>query len=549
MVFAMSADGLRWLLLGVAAIALVAHSLAFNFITDDAYISFVYARNFAEHRELVFNLGQYVEGYTNFLWTLLLGLGMLVDIPPELSAKILGAVFAVVTLFVTCTTVERALGRKTPWGAVPALLLAASSGYACWTSGGLETQLFTMLCVIAIDGLVAAERNYFPGRESVPVGREGGMYRAGIALALAAMTRPEGLLVAAVLGLARVICNLVARRRIVGMPEMFAAILFLSLWAPWFAWRWWYYGYPFPNTYYVKASGRWAGPDMAKEMYRHGAYYIWAWLVQSKLLYVLPIAGIGLTIAKPRTPRFALGLTCALLAAVYIPYAISVGGDFMGLHRFIMPMFVLAAIALTLGLEWLTGRFPEHMRKYAGPGIALALVGAFAGSQVQLTIKSIEWGNFRADQGIIDTPAFLIVYTEDRATIGAAMASCFAPDDFSIVGGAGAQPYYGRMRAIDVFGLVSARVAHEEPRIRARAGHTKFASDTLLAQYDPTFVFSCYAIHASPTPPGLSCNTSFWLARGYEQVTMKIPGLKQSGEYYTFLAKKARNFQCPGRVQ
>jgi hypothetical protein len=30
---------------------------------------------------------------------------------------------------------------------------------------------------------------------------------------------------------------------------------------------------------------------------------------------------------------------------------------------------------------------------------------------------------------------------------------------------------------------------------------------------------------------------------------MRIPGMKQSGEYYTFLAKKARDFQCPGVVR
>jgi hypothetical protein len=538
MVFAMFAHRLRHLLLGVAAVALVLHSLAYNFITDDAYISFVYARNFAEHGELVFNLGQYVEGYTNFLWTLLLGLGIKAGIAPELLAKILGALFAVVTLLVTCWTVERALGRKSPWGAVPALLLAASSGYACWTSGGLETQLFTMLVAIALDGVVAGE----------DVAGDAGMSRAGVALALAAMTRPEGLLVAAVLGVARLTCNLVARRRLVGKPELFGAVLFVALWAPWFAWRYWYYGYPLPNTYYVKASGRWASESMAKEMWKGGSYYIWAWLHQTKLFYALPVAALGLVAARPRTPRFALCLACALLAAVYIPYAISVGGDFMGLHRFIMPLFVVAAIAVVLGLEWLTARVPERVRSYVAAAGALAVVGAFAVTQVQLTQTSLAWGNFRADHGIIDTPAFLIVYTEDRATIGKAMASCFAPTDFSIVGGAGAQPYYGRMRAIDVFGLVSARVAHEEPRIRPRAGHTKFASDTLLAQYDPTFVFSCYAIHATPTPPPLPCNVGFWTARGYEQVTMKIPGLKQSGEYYTFLAKKARNFQCPGRV-
>src|SRR5690606_447293 len=124
-----------------------------------------------------------------------------------------------------------------------------SSGFACWTSGGLETQLFTMLVTIALSGVVAAE----------DVAGDRRFYASGVALALAAMTRPEGLLVAAVLGVTRIICNLVARRRVIGKHELIAAGCFLVLWAPWFAWRYWYYGHLFPNTYYVKASGPWAG--------------------------------------------------------------------------------------------------------------------------------------------------------------------------------------------------------------------------------------------------------------------------------------------------
>ena len=533
----MTSDRLRWLLLGVAAVVLVVHSLQYNFITDDAYISFAYARNFAEHGELVFNEGQFVEGYTNFLWTLLLGVGMLVDAPPELIAKILGGIFGVVTLIVTSWTVNRALGRKSAWSAVPALLLAGSSGFACWTSGGLETQLFTMLIALALDGIVTAE----------DVAGEGALFRAGIALALAAMTRPEGMLVAAVFAIVRIVCNLVARRGIVGETEVFSSIIFVLIWAPWFAWRYWYYGWLFPNTYYVKASGKWAAAGMSQEMWKQGTYYVWTWLTQTKLFYALPLAGIGMIAARPRTPRFALGLASALLAAVYLPYAISVGGDFMGLHRFIMPMFVIAAIAVTLGLEWLVARLPQAAHKPAAVAVVVAVLGAYGYFQWQLTRQSLKWGNFANDRGI-DTPAFLIAYTQDRATIGKAMEKCFLPTDFSIVGGAGAQPYYARMRSIDVFGLVSARIAHEEPRIRARPGHTKFASDKLLAEYDPTFVFSCYSLHATPQPPALPCNTAFWIGRGYEIVTVKIPGLKQSGEYYSFLAKKARNFQCPGRV-
>src|SRR5205814_6568539 len=98
----------------VATLLLVPHALLFDFVNDDAYISFVYSRNLAEHGQLVFNLGDYVEGYTNFLWTLLIGLGMLAHIPPEWTAKILGALFGVLTLWVSFLVVERAVGRKTP---------------------------------------------------------------------------------------------------------------------------------------------------------------------------------------------------------------------------------------------------------------------------------------------------------------------------------------------------------------------------------------------------------------------------------------------------
>jgi hypothetical protein len=70
----------------------------------------------------------------------------------------------------------------------------------------------------------------------------------------------------------------------------------------------------------------------------------------------------------------------------------------------------------------------------------------------------------------------------------------------------------------------------------------------LLAEYDPDFVFSCYQIHARPTQPQLPC-AGFWLRRGFEPVTIRVPGLVERGEYYTFLAKKARNFQCPNRVR
>jgi hypothetical protein len=542
----------RHLLLAAAAIVLVLHSLAYDFVTDDAYISFVYARNFAEHGELSFNLGDPVEGYTSFLWTVLLGALMIPGIPPELSSRVLGTACAIVTLLLVARMTERALSHRTPWAAVPALLLASSSGFACWSSGGLETQLFTMLVAAALDAVTEAVD---------PAQRGRALRRAAVVLALASMTRPEGPLVAAVLGAAWIVHRVLVHVRAPGLrDELAAAALFLALWLPWFLWRWWYYGWPFPNTYYVKAAGDWAdartpAPRLASQMIDNGLYYVWSWLVQTRLLYALPLALVGLAAIRPRTPRGVLAIACGLLALAYVPYAISVGGDFMGLHRFIMPLFPAAAVAVVLGLERLTALVPARplalgplrtTRRALASGLAgAALAGAFASTQLELTRSSLA---SRAPDRGIDTPAFLIVYTEDRAKIGRAMAPCFRDDDFSIVGGAGAQPYFARMRAIDVFGLVSARIAHEEPRVRARAGHTKWGSDRLLAEHDPTFVFSCYDLRRDDRPPPLPC-AGFWLGRGYELVTMHVPGLEERGTYYTFLAKKARDFRCPGRVR
>src|SRR6186713_1795038 len=99
----------------VAAVLLVPHALMFDFVNDDAYISFRYAQNLAEHGQLVFNLGERVEGYTNFLWTVLLGVLMKLGIAPELSARVLGTAFAAATLVVVARLAARLRGGASLW--------------------------------------------------------------------------------------------------------------------------------------------------------------------------------------------------------------------------------------------------------------------------------------------------------------------------------------------------------------------------------------------------------------------------------------------------
>lgn len=523
----------RWAPLAAAAAILIWHALQYGFVTDDAFISFVFSRNLAEHGELVFNPGMPpVEGYTNFLWTFVLGLLMVVGIPPEPASLVLGLGLGAGGLWMSFRIAERLLGRGHPLAGVPALLLAWSSGYACWSSGGLETQLYTFLVAAALDAYLATDEQPRAFR------------RVGIFLALASMTRPEGPLLVALFGAHRLGRNLLHERRwIPSKDELLAAAWFAGLWAPWFLWRWWYYGWPFPNTYYVKATDPPSTPAAFSAAYDakmkvHGAHYVGRWFEQTALMWVSPIALLGL-LAPPRSPRFAFGTLAAVVTAVYLYYVRGVGGDFMGLHRFIMPLFVLSAIAVTLGISHL-----DRLSRRASIGVAVVIVVAFAAHQYRLTSRSMRFGNFKNDDGI-DTPAYLRVYAHDRTLIGRRLKACVRPDDFAIFGGVGAMPWAARLRGIDVFGLVSDRIAHEVPRGRDRAGHNKWGPDSLLATYNPTIVMHCYAIRRGVGVAPLGC-AGFWEAKGFERVSLHVPGMLELGEHYTFLVRKDRAMQCPG---
>src|SRR5204863_10164001 len=115
----------------VAAVLLVPHALMFDFVNDDAYISFRYARNLAEHGQLVFNVGERVEGFTNFLWTVLLAGGIKLGLSPVLTSRSSGIAFGVGTLAVAVRLSLR-LDRDKPsrWHLVAPLGLAATGAFA-----------------------------------------------------------------------------------------------------------------------------------------------------------------------------------------------------------------------------------------------------------------------------------------------------------------------------------------------------------------------------------------------------------------------------------
>src|SRR5512135_3050574 len=101
----------RYATLLPAVLVLLPHARLFDFVADDAYISFRYARTLALSGQLVFNLGERVEGYTNFFWTVLLALGIKLGLGPVMLSRFLGVAFGIATLAVVVRMSLRLAGE------------------------------------------------------------------------------------------------------------------------------------------------------------------------------------------------------------------------------------------------------------------------------------------------------------------------------------------------------------------------------------------------------------------------------------------------------
>src|SRR5687767_3321612 len=113
---------------------------------DDAYISYQYARNFVEGRGLVFNPGEYVEGYSNTLWTLLVAVGVALGGDAASVGWLLGVLGGAGALVVTYTYARAVVRREHAWQAVVAAgVVASATSFAVWSVQGLETALFAAL--------------------------------------------------------------------------------------------------------------------------------------------------------------------------------------------------------------------------------------------------------------------------------------------------------------------------------------------------------------------------------------------------------------------
>ncbi len=301
----------------IAVVVLAFHARSYSFLTDDAFISFRYARNLSHGAGLVFNPGEpAVEGYSNFLWVLVLaGLDRL-GLAPESVANALGSACTIGLWLLIVAFCWRRAGRGREWLVlIPAFALACSRSFAVWASSGLETRFFELLVIAGVLRAFDEEEALGRGARAAPF--------APLWFALASLTRPDGLLISCAVALA--IAAWRAAHRRLDLPRLVREWLpFALIVAAHFAFRLAYYHDWLPNTWYAKVGGH--------SWWSAGWRYLAAFALEYSLWLWLP-----LIVAAVVLRRRGVGLIALLCAAVIVPHALyvaSIGGDHFELLLF-----------------------------------------------------------------------------------------------------------------------------------------------------------------------------------------------------------------------
>jgi arabinofuranosyltransferase len=510
----------------LSAALLVAHGRRYDFLCDDAFISLRYAKHFAAGNGLVYNVGERVEGFTNFLWVMLeaalLGLGA----SPRLVIDVLGFATALGAALVVewggAVLGIAALGRLVAHAA-----LVSSVSFAVWLLGGLEASAFGVLVLASLVAAHAALSQGEPWRHASIV--------AGLLAAAAMLLRPETPLVVLASALAALA---VARGRAV-LPLLRAGATFASIVVPLLLARRMYYGDWLPNTFYLKTTGN------SAELFEHGQRYVAYASLHHASMLALGAAGAVALLRSVTTRVFALA--SLFVAGLFALYVARVGGDFLPATRFFAPLVPLLALLAGAAVDELARRVPETLPR----AVRGAVRGVVAGVVVSLVAgPQLAWAQSVAvdeEPLRIEPLHWTRTYGLRWSALGRWIAAHAKANDGMAMGAAGAAPFYAGLGVwnLDILGLCDAYVAREGIVVGSRPGHQRRSPLPYTLAKRPVFLFE--GDYDRDEAPSLARDAS-WEARGYVWAAAKVDARYGAARtfWWVFLLRRDRADELRG---
>lgn len=299
--------------------------LSHAWMTDDAYFSFRTIDNFVNGYGLVWNTIERVQVYSHPLWVLILSVFYFFTREAFVTSIFVSLV---------CTLIAAYLVYKisaNPWHGLASLwLLALSTAFVDYSTSGLENPLSHLLLALFLFMLLR-----IPER-----GKK--LFWLSLIASFATVNRHDTILFYLPV-LALVWWE--GRDKLAGFLSIAIGFLPLVLWE---IFSLFYYGLPFPNTFYAKTQNF---VPLVAEIW-NGLMYFFFTLRYDPLTWVVILCAIGIAfVSKSKT---AIAVISGLM--LYMAYILRIGGDFMG-HRFLSTVFVGSVIVLAFfGFERLKPR-------------------------------------------------------------------------------------------------------------------------------------------------------------------------------------------------
>ncbi len=444
---------------------------------DDAMISMRYAYNFANGNGLVWNIGEPIEGYTNFLWTLIMsGVHCLGFTKSQacLAVQVIGIAILIACLAVTVRLSQEC--KLPPIAGFCAILLVATQyNLVFFTLLGMETGFVTLFASLGLYKCLQS------------VNRQQQRLSTLLWFVPAILARPDTILIYGLCFLYLYYYIRKDRKILIGGFCIVASLVLCH-----FLWRYFYYGNWFPNTYYLKATN-WP----LVERLQLG--------LKNSLFTVLPL-GLPFLFAVFAT-KVHIRLRIVIIAGftLMFVYQIYIGGDAWPMSRFVLP----CAIGLLVISASTIYTIAESQKKYSLlTGIALAA----------LTIVSVN--STFLDQALLLADPLQTDGNRENIRYWKAVEKVASKESSVAVYWAGTFPYYSDLRCVDLLGKSDPHIARLKAGTFLRAGHNKSDLYYSLFEKKPDIILRILSVAKS------CLYSDFWddIIENYQPAVVPIDG-------------------------
>lgn len=507
-------------------------------ILDDAYIFFRYAENIVNGYGFVWNIHEApVEGYTSFLYLIILVAAKLVTIDLELFAILFGILSSTLSLFFVYLIYDHLYAKKLnnpSANLITVIILALSPSYLYWSGAGMETAFYSMFLTLTI--------YFFLKLSSSP--RK--VFVKAVLFGLLCIIRFEAVLffIAALVYLMK--DHFTFKKIRINKTGVIFSAIFILIFGSYFIWRWSFFGYFLPNTFYAKTGG-------GLQQIMGGFLYI---IKALRLFYGFGWILIIILIFFFRKNLFSENSRFLfVIGVISLITTILLGGDHFHLGRFILPVLPMLLVFFPPAID----RFLAFKTKYFTLKPTNKSLLLFTIFFVILVVKPVYKEALFGFQNILkgekdviavydlSSETEIIEWQHGFVIMGKTLNQIADKDDYIAAVPIGAIGYYSKINVIDMVGLVDPVIAHERfspDAVRKwTPGHTKGDGKYILSR-KPTYIQLTDYLTKSPLEKPHERSTQFvsvkeiWESEEFHDNYKFYPIEVIDGWYYNLFKRK-----------